>query len=224
MYQPQTQFPQVTNRESWTQLFQISDDQTGDQISLTNTGGQGTYASWAVQVSDALYGEPVITSLSTSSLTIGNGQFSAVIDTNLAIVAGQYVDFLYQLDNTQFMQGQVTSYDPVTGIIVFAIVAVSIDLEIRRVNDGRFGGYSGYGPNYAAGSFDHHGVILRASVGNGISFVDTGVFQVYFSETQFRCLGNGMHDVSARITSADGVDVRTLLLGRLPVVAIGGVC
>jgi hypothetical protein len=61
-----------------------------------------------------------------------------------------------------------------------------------------------------------------ASIGNGISIVDIGVFQVYFAESSMRCLGPGMHSVNATLASADGIDVRQLFLGRLPVFA-GGV-
>lgn len=37
MYQNPTLFPQVSNRESWRQVIQISDDDTGEPIQLLNT-------------------------------------------------------------------------------------------------------------------------------------------------------------------------------------------
>lgn len=134
MYQPSLQFREYTNRESFTEIVLIADNDTGDPIDLTG---------------------------------------------------------------------------------------VSIQLEIRRIR--REGGrLDGYGPNYSVGAYDWSAPILIASIGNGITIIDIGVFQVYFSETQFRSLAHGMHSINATLTSADGVDVRQLFLGRLPIFA-GGV-
>lgn len=218
MYMSSTQFNQITNRESWSQLIGVYDDATGDPINLTNTSGQGTFAAWAVQVSAALYGVTLIATTSQSSLTIGNGTFDAVLPTGLAILAGQFVTFIAQNAQTNWMQGEVVSYDPTTGDISFEISTVSIELEIRREQRDGFRD-SGYGPNYSVGAYDWGAPILSASIGNGITIVDHGIFQVYFSEIQFRSLGSGMHSVAATLASADGIDVRQLFLGRLPVFA-----
>lgn len=223
MYQSATQFPQVTNRESWTQLVGVYDDATGQPINLTNTQGQGTFSNWSVQIAATLYGATLLATTSLTPLTIGNGTFNAVVPAGLAISPGQFVTFISQLDTTQFMQGQVTAYNAGTGAISFIIAAVSIQLEIRRVS--RHGSDfrdSGYGANYTLGSYDCDRPILTASIGNGITIVDQGIFQIYFPESSFRQLGSGMHSVAATIASADGIDVRQLFLGRLPVFA-GGV-
>lgn len=218
MYMPSTQFPQITNRESWSQLVGVYDDATGDPINLTNTGGQGTFNNWAVQIAATLYGTTLLATTSQSSLTIGNGTFAAVVSPGLAITPGQFVTFISQPDTTNWMQGQINTYDPDTGDITFTIATVAIELEIRRVQrNGSDFRDSGYGANYTLGSFDWDQPILRASIGNGIEIVDLGIFQIYFSETQFRSLGSGMHSVAATLASADGVDVRQLFLGRLPV-------
>lgn len=216
MYQPSTQFPQITNRESWTQLVGVYDDSTGDAINLSNSSGQGTFSNWSVQTSASLYGTAIVSAVSVTPLTIGNGTFAAVLPAGLSISPGQYVTFISQLDTTQWMRGQVNSYNAATGAISFAVATVSIQLEIRRVDRDGYQG-SGYGPNYSLGSYDWGQPILTASIGNGISIVDIGIFQVYFSETQFRSLGAGMYSVNATIKSADGIDVRQLFLGRLPV-------
>ena len=218
MYQPSTQFPQITNRESWSQLIGVYDDSTGDPLNLTNTSGQGTFASWSVQVAAALNGPTLLATTSQSSLTIGNGTFNAVVPSGLAITVGQFVTFIAQNSQTNWMQGPVVSYDPTTGDISFTIATVTIQLEIRR--EQRHGDYfrdSGYGASYTLGSYDFDSPILTASIGNGITIVDQGIFQIYFSETQFRQLGSGMHSVAATLASADGIDVRQLFLGRLPV-------
>lgn len=136
MYQPSTQFPQYTNRESFTQNVLLADNDTGDPIDLTG---------------------------------------------------------------------------------------MSIQLEIRRVSrHGSDWRDSGYGANYTLGSYDCDRPILTASIGNGITVVGIGVFQIYFSETQFRSLSSGMHSINATVKSQDGIDVRQLFLGRLPISA-GGV-
>lgn len=218
MYQSQTQFPQITNRESWTQLVGVYDDATGQPINLTNTQGQGTFANWAVQIAATLYGPMLFATTSLTSLTIGNGTFSAVVPAGLAISPGQFVTFISQSDTTKFMQGQVTAYNFGTGAISFTISTVAIQLEIRRVSrHGSDWRDSGYGAQYQLGSYDCDRPILTASIGNGITIVDQGIFQIYFSETQFRQLSSGMHSVAATLASADGVDVRQLFLGRLPV-------
>lgn len=220
MYQSATQFQPVTNRESWSQLVAITDDETKQPINLTNTQGQGTFNNWSVQISATLYGAVLLATTSLTSLTIGNGTFAAVVPTGLSITAGQFVTFISQVDTTQWMQGQVVSYNAATGAISFTIATVAIELEIRRV--ARHGSDfmdSGYGANYTLGSYDGDRPILTASIGNGITIVDQGIFQIYFSETAFRALGSGMHSVAATLASADGVDVRQLFLGRLPVLS-----
>lgn len=217
MYAPSTQFNQVTNRESFAQLVGVYDDETGDPINLTNTSGQGTFAIWAVQIAATLFGATLLATTSVSSLTIGNGTFDATVPPDLAITSGQFVTFIAP-STTNFMQGVVNSYDPTTGGINFTIATVAIELEIRRVeHNGSMWRDSGYGASYSLGAYDCNQPILRASIGNGITIVDQGIFQIYFSETQFRQLGSGMHSVAATLASADGIDVRQLFLGRLPV-------
>ncbi len=173
-----------------------------------------------MQIAAALYGPTLLSTTSLTSLTIGNDTFDAIIPTGLNIIAGQFVTFISQPSTKNFMQGVVNSYNATTGAISFTVATVSIELEIRRAE--RHGDYfrdSGYGANYTLGSYDWDRPILTASIGNGITIVDQGIFQVYFSETQFRSLGSGMHSVAATLESADGIDVRQLFLGRLPVLA-----
>lgn len=209
MYAPVLQFPEMTNRESFDRIVFITDDTTGDPINLSNTSGQGTFSAWAVQIANALYGTPLITATSVNTLTIGNGTFDDVIAADLNIQPGQYVTYIAQSDTTNWMQGQVNSYDSTTGAINFTIATVAIELEIRRSE--------GHGTNYMLGPYDWGSPILTASIGNGITIVDIGVCQIYFSETDFRSLGAGMHSIAATLASADGRDVRQLFLGRLPI-------
>lgn len=43
MYENPVLFPQVTNRESWRQILQLADDDTGDLITLTDGNGNSLY-------------------------------------------------------------------------------------------------------------------------------------------------------------------------------------
>lgn len=211
MYAPVMQFRQRTNRESFSEIVKISDDQTGDPINLTNTSGQGTFGAWSVQIAETLSGVSIITATSTASLTIGNGTFDDVIAADLNIQPGQYVTYIAQASTTNWMQGQVNTYDSTTGAVNFTIATVGIELEIRRAE--------GHGTNYMLGPYDWGAPILTASIGNGISIVDIGTFQIYFSETDFRSLSSGMHSIAATLASADGIDVVQLFLGRLPILS-----
>jgi hypothetical protein len=101
---------------------------------------------------------------------------------------------------------------------------MTMQLEIRRIRNAGDGyNLDGYSDTYGEwGSVECNAPILSASIGNGISIVDIGIIQIYFSETSMRSLGRGMHSVAATLASSDGVDVRQLFLGRLPVF-FGGV-
>ena len=44
MYQTPVLFPAISNRETWLQIIQIADDETGDLITLTNGAGAPLYA------------------------------------------------------------------------------------------------------------------------------------------------------------------------------------
>lgn len=44
MYEQPVLFPAISNRESWVMSVQISDDQTGDPITLTDGSGNPLYA------------------------------------------------------------------------------------------------------------------------------------------------------------------------------------
>lgn len=44
MYENPVLFPQISNRESWKQIIQLADDDTGDLIKLTDNNGAALYA------------------------------------------------------------------------------------------------------------------------------------------------------------------------------------
>lgn len=100
---------------------------------------------------------------------------------------------------------------------------VSFQFEVRQSGPRSgygSGGWGGYGPYAGYGSYYDCGPILSASLGKGITLIDTGVFQVYFSETSMKSLWSGTWDVGCTVASNDGVDVRQIFLAKLPI--LGG--
>lgn len=95
--------------------------------------------------------------------------------------------------------------------------AVTFQLEVRRFRHGHGGG--GYGTSYSAvGEYDGGGgPVITASLGDGITVIDLGVFQVYLPESKIRSLPPDTYSVACTIS--DGDDTRQLFLGRLPVLA-----
>lgn len=217
MFQNPTLFPQVTNRESWSPIISLFDDDTGEPINLTYTTGTGAFSSWVVAVSSTLQGTTLFSTNSASSLLIGTGVLNAVVGTALAIIPGQFVAFT-ALTGTASMMGVVNSYNASTGALQFTVSTMAVALEIRR---DRFGSGqrndTGYVNFFDYGNVDDWGPLISLSIGNGITIVDIGTLQVYVSEAQMRGLSGRTHIVAAVLTSADGIDARQLFLGRLPV-------
>lgn len=217
MYQNPTLFHPVTNRESWSPVIQLADDDTGQLLNLTYTSGTGTFASWSIAVSATLQGPALFSTNSVSSLKIGTGVFNAVVGTGLAIIAGKFVAFS-ALAGTASMQGVVNSYNGSTGALQFTVSTMAVALEIRR---DRFGtgqrNDTGYVSFFDYGNVDDWGPLVSLSIGSGITIIDVGTLQIYVSETQMRGLSGRTHIVAATLTSADGIDTRQLFLGRLPV-------
>ncbi len=98
-----------------------------------------------------------------------------------------------------------------------SVAVVSIQFEVRRAGpNGQRYGSGGYGPLYDWGSYED-GPLLQASIGSGITIVAPNVFQVYFSETDMRKLHPRTYNVGCTMASLDGIDVRQLFRGRLPI-------
>ena len=87
-----------------------------------------THTSEEQQLVDAL---PDVTSgvnynsVSTTSLTIATGSNSLTIETGKLLVQGQFVIVAATTDLTNFMYGQVTSYDDSTGALVVNVLGTS---------------------------------------------------------------------------------------------------
>ena len=92
MYENPVIFPQITNRESWLQSVQVSDDDTGDLISLLDDNGNALYAI-ALEIRRSHHGD---SGYSGPSPYYDDAGCDAVIYANLAqgaapITAGSYI-------------------------------------------------------------------------------------------------------------------------------------
>lgn len=63
------------------------------------------------------------TSITSNSITTGSKTFQIQMDK--ALVAGQFVVISYALNVTQYMVGQITSYNPMTGVLVVNVTQVN---------------------------------------------------------------------------------------------------
>lgn len=208
MYSNPTLLPQFTNRESLTLDISVFDADTGDGINLSGTTGVGTYTGWNVTTLNSF-------STLVIPLTIATGVLALAMAPGLNILAGDSI-VLNQTGNAALtMFGAVQTYNPTTGALT-AQIGCTVQLEVREADQdgGRQG--SGYVPYYDYGSIASS-PRLTASVGNGITFPGLGIMELYFSETQMRTLHRGTYDVGCTIKSADGIDVRQLMCGRLPI-------
>lgn len=99
--------------------------------------------------------------------------------------------------------------------ITFTVVDIELQIMFPRQWAREWGGgYSQY-PLIGTGG---GGPILTANFASGnISLIDTGVFQVYFSASQMQSLWPGTWDVGCIISGLDGIDVRQVFRGKLPI-------
>jgi hypothetical protein len=93
----------------------------------------------------------------------------------------------------------------------------TFQFEIRRPGAQRFDG--GYGWYADMGAVDVSPT-LAASLGSGITVLDTGLLQILIPEARMKTLCPATY--LACLTATDGVNTRQLFIGRLPVL-YGGV-
>lgn len=127
--------------------------------------------------------------------------------------------------------------DPVALMAADGSALVSIQFEVRYAGPPYQGtswngigssAYYWYDDNYCQGP------ILSASIGAGITLLDTGFFQVFFAETDMRTLCRGTYNVGCTMTDisagafsdafSDAFDIgpdvsetRQIFRGRLPI-------
>ena len=241
MYLNPALLPQFSNREDFLMTFAMVDDNSYDPvtntyqfISLTGTtlaGGPGgppfTGNNWIV--TDGAIATTSSTLITIPTFPIGNqlSTLSLTVAPGLGILAGDPIT-IADPTHVNSMTGYVTGYTPATGALTCQI-GCTFQFEIRIAPPNSGG--SGYVPWYDFGTYPDYGPLLSASLGNGITIVDMGVFQIFIPETQFRTLGNlGVSNTPMNwggtyrcgLTLFDGANTRQLFIGRLPVFS-GGV-
>lgn len=123
-----------------------------------------------------------------------------------------------QQTNRESFAPIVAIFDDDTGELV-DLSGLTFQLEIRNTGSG-----SGHFASPAAPFFSDvpGSPLLTATLGNGITVLDIGVFQVIFSEIQMRSLRAGTYSIACTATDGSPAGSRQLFLGRLPVLD-GGV-
>lgn len=124
-----------------------------------------------------------------------------------------------QVTNRESFAPYIGIYDDADGSPV-NLSGLTFQLEIRRLGFGSGHFASPTVPFYDDGP--EASPVLTASLGNGITVVDVGVFQVVFSETQMRTLRAGTYSIACTASDGSPAGTRQLFLGRLPVLD-GGV-
>lgn len=120
---------------------------------------------------------------------------------------------LPQVTNRESMTLPIGVNDAVTGDPI-DLTGCTIDLAIYAPRQSAGSAWDGYSTSFDD-NYSNCGPILTASIGSGITVVDVGVFQVYFSAASMRTLSPKTYDVGCVITR--DIDARQLFLGRLPV-------
>jgi hypothetical protein len=213
MYQNPVLFPQVTNREDFTQTVSLFDDDTGELLDLVRwtLAGPGDFAgnAWTVTIGN-------VVTASVSAITIKDYPFGdemlalpLVVGVGLAIDAGSPVT-ISDPTGLNTVTGYVTSYAPSTGAMVCQI-GIAFQFEIRGHSHNWDGGF---GPSSYIGS-DEGTPIIQAQLGNMITNIDLGRIQIRIPAQVFSQLRHKTY--SAAMTMFDGYDTRQLFLGKLPV-------
>ena len=218
MYAWPVLFPAQSNREDLLRTGSLFDDDTGQPIDISGrtlaAPGDFTGNNWTVTVGTIITNS--VTQLTIKDYPFGNEMQAIVpvVGLNLAILPGAFV-LISDPTGKNTMFGYVTSYAPATGALVCQIGS-SFQFEIRgheRDLDG------GYGSSSFIGT-DEGTPIISAALGNGITVVDLGRFQIKIPEATIKKLRHRTYRVA--MTMFDGADTRQVFIGQLPIQS-GGV-
>jgi hypothetical protein len=218
MYVYPVQFPQISNREDLLLAVSLFDDDTGQPVKMdgTTTALPQAFTSSAWTVTDGAISTASATSITIPTYPIGN-QLSALaltVGEGLAILAGDPIAIADTATGLNSMTGYVTSYVPATGALVVQIGCTFV-FEIRREGPRSRGWNDGYISSYDAGTSNESGPILRASLGNGITYVDIGIIQIMIPASSMQRLRGATYSVALTVT--DSVNTRQMFFGNLPV-------
>lgn len=222
MYVYPVLWSETSNREDLYRTISLYDDDSGQPINLSNTALASpagfTGASWTVT-------DGAIVTTSTTSITIPpfpiGSQLSALaltVGINLAIKAGDPVTIA---DSTgkNTMAGYVTSYVASTGALVCQI-GLTFQFEIRCQDGPSL--VDDYSPwyDFGGGPPTEPAPIISASLGTGLTIIDTGFLLINIPEATMRQLRHRTY--LAAMTMSDSVNTRQVFIGKLPIL-YGGV-
>src|SRR5258708_2195600 len=222
MYLARTLLPQFSNREDFLLTSALFDDDTGQPIKIdgcTTANGQAFTAS-AWTVTDGVIVTTSANTITIPAFPIGN-QVSALaltIGAGLGIKAGDPVTIADTATGLNKMVGFVTAYTPSNGALV-AQIGVTFQFEIRRSGP-RNNNLDDFSPFFYVGQVLNQPPLITASLGNGITHIDTGIIQIRIAESIFRQLNH--RTFRASLTMTDSIDTREVFVAELPVLT-GGV-
>lgn len=229
MYADRVLLPRYSNREDFLLTVSLFDDDLNQPIKIdgcaTLAGTPFVGSNWTVTDGAVIAGSvttitipvfPIGNQLSVLSLQLnpsGGGGFPTGISPGDPITIS---DAATGLKNS--MVGYVISYVVATGKLVVQI-GVTFQFEIRRCGP-RNSNIDDFTPFFYTGQVLTTPPILSASLGNGITHIDTGVFQIRIPEATFRQLERRTYQ--AGLTMTDSIDTREIFVAALPV-GYGGV-
>src|SRR5260221_14430674 len=222
MYLARTLLAPRSNREDFQEFVGLFDDDTGQPIKIdgcTTANGQA-FTSSAWTVTDGNIVTTSATQITIPAFPIGN-QVTALaltVGTGLAILAGDPVTIKDTATGLNKMVGFVTSYTSSNGALVVQ-VGVTFQFEIRRSGP-RNNNTDDFSPFYYVGMVLNQPPLITASLGNGITHIDTGIIQIRIAESIFRQLNH--RTFRASLTMTDSIDTREVFVAELPVLT-GGV-
>jgi hypothetical protein len=222
MYLARTLLPQFSNREDFQITAALFDDDTGQPIKIdgcTTANGQA-FTSSAWTVIDGAIVTTSATQITIPAFPIGN-QVTALaltVGINLGILPGDPVTIGDTATGLNKMTGYVTSYTKSAGALVVQ-VGVTFQFEIRRSGP-RNNNLDDFSPFFYVGMVLNAPPLITASLGNGITHIDTGLIQIRVAESIFRQLNH--RTFRAALTMTDSIDTREVFVAELPVLT-GGV-
>ena len=222
MYIDRLRLARRTNREDFYETVSLFDDDTGAALKLDGcfVNGASAFTAAAWTVTDGAIATTSATSITIPVFPIG-GTLSALaltVGAGLGILAGDPVKIADTATGLNYMLGYVVSYVAATGALVVQI-GVTFQFEIRTGGP-RNWNIDDFSPFFYVGQVLQTPPILSASLGNGITHIDTGVIQVRVAESSFRQLNRRTYQ--AALTMTDSIDTREIFVAELPV-GYGGV-
>jgi hypothetical protein len=213
----------VSNREDWYEQVTFNDMDDGSPVLLNFTqlaaANPNGFVSNLWTVVDGSIMTSSLSTLTIPGYPIGSQltAFTLTVGTGLNILVGDWVRITDTSTGLNSISGIVTSYSSGTGALVIQ-ACWTFQFEIRRMRRPNRS-LSGFGPGYDFGVYDEAPLII-ASLGNGITILDTGTILIWLLETQLKPLSEG--SCMASMTMTNGTQTRQVFRATLPILR-GGV-